>query len=586
MSELLNGVHVVSPIVPMTTEDVYPTHIANYGKGGYHIVDTIEKLNAIPRERLVQGTAAYVNQDNLIYTLRSSDESIANGDKLEWEVTGSNSKIYVGLTDVSTDGQVYPSAIIDTDGNVTDWGNALEGNEGDFYLYKNPENAFLNSTGYVRIKIQNQEETKYVWASLAGNVNAENVYFKNGIQRTEAWGTFNSTNGEIVNECVGFNLKELLENYLVKEDFPNNVTTTYGITSTKNDSTISNSNNYLDITDITNVPLEDITVDIGTEYMIKTCSYTPNIITQDGSNSSTIGDVYITNIDFGYFETIEDATNNTNKIIPEDKRVKIYDARTINYTYTNNVNEATNIYNINVEGFNDKTNTAIVIGKKSSIGNTPIVISDNEYPIYVRPGTNYIKVEFLSNANITQTITNPESDLTFSEGNPIWLATNKGNGKKDGSVYEYTPKEKKVTISRKVKTLPPLKGTVTTGTIIGAWKIYSNAGKFSYTEFTTEANIQHENTDILPNEFITIENTFYISWYNTDEQYVYIPTEFFDINTIDIHKYNALDKFNTPKEIIDESKLSTKIITNACGIEHEYVRIYVGSGVGIYKITI
>ena len=59
------------------------------------------------------------------------------------------------------------------------------------------------------------------WVAFTGNVNAENVWFPNGVDRTEAWGTKQKdSTGQIQNECVDMNLREVLDYYLVKEMDP------------------------------------------------------------------------------------------------------------------------------------------------------------------------------------------------------------------------------------------------------------------------------------------------------------------------------------------------------------------------------
>jgi hypothetical protein len=70
-----------------------------------------------------------------------------------------------------------------------------------------------------------------IWQALDGNVDATNVFFKDGIDRTAAIGVLPATtDGEIENEGKAMNLKELLEYYLVEEMYPT-VTATPGVAS-------------------------------------------------------------------------------------------------------------------------------------------------------------------------------------------------------------------------------------------------------------------------------------------------------------------------------------------------------------------
>lgn len=84
--------------------------------------------------------------------------------------------------------------------------------EGDVYIYNpNGDREPLKSTGFAH--------TNKRWEALAGSVDAENVWFNNGVERTEKWGSATSENATPTVECKGLNLKALLENYLVKSKF-------------------------------------------------------------------------------------------------------------------------------------------------------------------------------------------------------------------------------------------------------------------------------------------------------------------------------------------------------------------------------
>ena len=70
MAEIKNSLKVSAPITPYTTEDNYPTHLAEYGKGGLRTVSTLEDRNAIPEERREVGMQVYVEAEDMIYALR------------------------------------------------------------------------------------------------------------------------------------------------------------------------------------------------------------------------------------------------------------------------------------------------------------------------------------------------------------------------------------------------------------------------------------------------------------------------------------------------------------------------------------
>jgi hypothetical protein len=73
MGEITGGINLGAPILPATEEDIFPTHDAKYGKGGYRAVQTITLRNAIPPERRSIGMAVRVNDDNIVWILTSDD---------------------------------------------------------------------------------------------------------------------------------------------------------------------------------------------------------------------------------------------------------------------------------------------------------------------------------------------------------------------------------------------------------------------------------------------------------------------------------------------------------------------------------
>lgn len=67
----LKGVNVAAAIVPFTTDDDYPTHLSEYGKGGWREVFTMLDRNAIPLKRRTIGMAVYVLENKKLYILQS-----------------------------------------------------------------------------------------------------------------------------------------------------------------------------------------------------------------------------------------------------------------------------------------------------------------------------------------------------------------------------------------------------------------------------------------------------------------------------------------------------------------------------------
>ncbi|WP_349616227.1 hypothetical protein [Azotobacter salinestris] len=74
MTALL-GTNVSSPIVPQTSEDNYPTHYAEHGKGGWRSVATVAQMQAIPAERRTKGMCVRV----------TDDPTPANNAEWEWD---------------------------------------------------------------------------------------------------------------------------------------------------------------------------------------------------------------------------------------------------------------------------------------------------------------------------------------------------------------------------------------------------------------------------------------------------------------------------------------------------------------------
>ena len=57
MGAISGGINLGAPILPATDEDIFPTHDAKYGKGGYRVVADITARDAIPTARREIGMA-------------------------------------------------------------------------------------------------------------------------------------------------------------------------------------------------------------------------------------------------------------------------------------------------------------------------------------------------------------------------------------------------------------------------------------------------------------------------------------------------------------------------------------------------
>ena len=62
--EIKNTIKISAPITPYDDQDQYPTHYANYGCGGYHVVNSIDERDDIPMTRREIGMLVFVNDEN------------------------------------------------------------------------------------------------------------------------------------------------------------------------------------------------------------------------------------------------------------------------------------------------------------------------------------------------------------------------------------------------------------------------------------------------------------------------------------------------------------------------------------------
>lgn len=90
----LKGTQVAASIVPFTDLDTYATHDAEYGKGGFRSVSTIEDRDAIPVQRKTEGMIVRVTANGLNYEWK-------NNAWVEWLPKG-NIVIDTALSETST----------------------------------------------------------------------------------------------------------------------------------------------------------------------------------------------------------------------------------------------------------------------------------------------------------------------------------------------------------------------------------------------------------------------------------------------------------------------------------------------------
>lgn len=143
-------------------------------------------------------------------TGKPKNEIYANGQLYSAGGSGSGA-VYYGTVDVGADGQIE---------NFSSTHEGAEPEVGNVYIYDPTDDAEKTSGGNIADCTAYYYDSSK-WVAFTGNVNAENVWFPNGVQRTAGWGIKNATtNNTVTTECKNNNLKQLLEYYLVQEVWP------------------------------------------------------------------------------------------------------------------------------------------------------------------------------------------------------------------------------------------------------------------------------------------------------------------------------------------------------------------------------
>jgi len=82
MGIIEGGINLGAPILPATEDDIFPTHDATYGKGGYRSVANVAARDAIPQERRDYGMVVHTLDSGLNWVWRAD-----NGG--QWQLTNS-----------------------------------------------------------------------------------------------------------------------------------------------------------------------------------------------------------------------------------------------------------------------------------------------------------------------------------------------------------------------------------------------------------------------------------------------------------------------------------------------------------------
>jgi hypothetical protein len=74
----ISGTQVAAPVVPIDTNDTYPTHDERYGAGGYRTVADLTARDAIPTGRRRDGMRVYVRATDTLYQLARDNMNAAD----------------------------------------------------------------------------------------------------------------------------------------------------------------------------------------------------------------------------------------------------------------------------------------------------------------------------------------------------------------------------------------------------------------------------------------------------------------------------------------------------------------------------
>ena len=425
----IKGVNILGTIVPYTTSDLYATHDAKYGRGGWRAVQSRTERDNLKEDYLQEGMAVRVIDDDTTYIWTKVADESEQGWHMEWASDSLKLRVTEGYVDVSTDGHRYDPS-----------GNVIDASKGDYYIFIEGNGTHTDEygrTGYVY--------DGSVWKALSGNVTAENVYFPSGVDRTETWGRKPAQTAVSKEEAKGKNLKDLIEYYILKEQFPTNVQGHYSNDSAPSwsityEAIPSEHSVYLDASYI-NKASSGIWYTAGTQFYVPALTYSPRITAKQGDVSLNSGDVktftigpsYIDGMPYGYWKQDASATYgekdriNSSTVTFNDASVTkvgggIYRPKqtshdaSVTYTY-NNSGTTSRMKFVESAMLDNVTTKEYTSNGDASVNTQARVLTLNS------TGTATIKLQIKNGNSWTSTYTNntiPKSDV-------IRVSTNKNN---------------------------------------------------------------------------------------------------------------------------------------------------------------
>ena len=321
-------------------------------------------------------------------------------------VNSSNSNVKVSILDSSIVLTAPVSHANITVGTVSPEESGLAPSHGDYYVKEEVITEKLGAEPRRTAYIYNADDE--IWQALDGNVDATNVFFKNGVNRTAAIGVLPATaNGEIENEGKAMNLKELLEYYLVEEMYPTVLASTGIANVSKYAITLDKPNDLTTYMDHT-----DKLVEVGTKYTFASKGFSiKESATHDGKSTYTSNKSTITGMNFGAATTVGGEVD-TNKTTAEAGPI------TTTASYNDNFDEATATVtltnNRGFTGISTSTNTVIVNGQTLTLPTATGIVVEGE---------NKLTLSWSSDASVTRDITKDKTIPAME----YYYASNKGN---------------------------------------------------------------------------------------------------------------------------------------------------------------
>ena len=321
-------------------------------------------------------------------------------------VDSSNSNVKVSILDSSIVLTAPVSHANITVGTVSPEESGLAPSHGDYYVKEEVITEKLGAEPRRTAYIYNADDE--IWQALDGNVDATNVFFKNGVNRTAAIGVLPATaNGEIENEGKAMNLKELLEYYLVEEMYPTVLASTGIANVSKYAITLDKPNDLTTYMDHT-----DKLVEVGTKYTFASKGFSiKESATHDGKSTYTSNKSTITGMNFGAATTVGGE-------VDKNKTTAAAGPITTTASYNDNFDEATATVtltnNRGFTGISTSTNTVIVNGQTLTLPTATGIVVEGE---------NKLTLSWSSDASVTRDITKDQTIPAME----YYYASNKGN---------------------------------------------------------------------------------------------------------------------------------------------------------------